>query len=195
MYTLASLLGKQSKWLKTRNLVPNEQNDKWVTFNARKLDLMLIKVGMTTKTVAKRILQWEQKCNHKLVCLYPDSEHEKKLSLLEKFKLLSLKSKQTPCTYSAFQETQKGFFVGQQLPAAEREIHSVLKLKFGRGEVHCTGCVEKRAEEAKRGIFKILSKKDPFEDYNVHVEWFPIPKKMLRDVYKIIDTICMKYTP
>lgn len=194
VYTMALLLAARADadWLKTRNLVRDAKyRDQWVPFNAKKLDVMLVKVGMTTKTVAARIAQWELKCNHKLVCLYPDS-HKMHQSLSDRLKLLSLHKKPLP-TFATFDKQEKGFFVPKEVYRAEREIHGILKAQFGRGQVHCTGCVEKAAEDPKK-LLDMFRKKPPAEpEYNVHVEWFPIPRKKLTDVYHIIDSICMKH--
>lgn len=197
LYTLASLLDSKSKndWLKTRNLLlKSKHKDQWVTFNSKKLLVLLVKVGMTTQTVAKRILQWEAKCHHKLVCLHPDhpSTPRKPLSFLQRFANLKVDDQ-----YATFQDNVKGFFVPRDVLRAEKEIHGALKERYGRGDVYCTGCVEKAKHEHKESsILDLFRKKEVLQsDYNVHVEWFPIPKKNLHDVYKIIDSICLRYLP
>lgn len=202
VYTLASLLNKNNAggWLKTRNLLNNPNDkDKWVDFNARKLEMLLVKVGMTTQTVSKRILQWEAKCNHKIECLYPSSPKDpsQPLSLARKFQRLTLKNWTAPLPYQSFQENAHGFFVPRDVMRAEKQIHDLLKLTFGRGDVYCTGCVAKAQEQEKGFSLQNLFKKKEFveSDYNVHVEWFPIPKKRMKEVYSIIDSVCLKYVP
>lgn len=201
VYTLAQLLNKNNKgdWLKTRNLLSDPKNkDKWINFNARELNMLLVKVGMTTQTVAKRILQWEAKCNHKIECLYPNAPKDpSKPSLLKRLERLSLKNWSSPTAYQSFQPNAQGFFVPRDVMRAEKDIHDLLKLKFGRGDVYCTGCVAKAQEEEKGLSFLSLFKKKEFveSDYNVHVEWFPIPKKQMSEVYRIIDSVCLRYLP
>lgn len=204
VYTLASLL-KNSKdgWLKTRNLLTDlKHKDRWVTFNSKALLLILVKVGMTTQTVAKRIQQWESKCHHELVCLHPQypGPVSQPKSLMDRFRRLSLNSQAHSAQfrqYTTFQDSAKGFFVPRDVMRAEKEIHEALKQKFGRGDVYCTGCVEKAKTKHKESNLLSLFKKKDFmlSDYNVHVEWFPIPKHKLHEVYRIIDLICMRYLP
>lgn len=204
VYTLASLLdNSKDGWLKTRNLLTKSKDkDRWVTFKSKSLLLILVKVGMTTQTVAKRIQQWESKCQHKLVCLHPEYKFPGSQSgtFLEKFRGLTLSAQKTSAQfrqYTTFQDNIKGFFVPRDVLRAEKEIHDELKQKFGRGDVYCTGCVEKaNAEHKESSVFDLLRKKDFMQsDYNVHVEWFPIPKNRLHEVYKIIDRICLRYLP
>lgn len=204
VYTLAALLSKTQGggFLKTRNLLTNAKHkDKWVDFNAKRLDVMLVKVGMTTQTVSKRILQWESKCNHKIECLYPNSHKFQSSSFLQRFERLSLNGRHKAPEFATFQDDAKGFFVPRDVMRAETEIHHLLKLKFGRGDVYCTGCVAKLQEETKAkekpfSLRTLFNKKEFIEsDYNVHVEWFPIPKKQMMEVYRIIDSVCLKYAP
>lgn len=202
VYTLAELLNKNNRggWLKTRNLLADPKNkDKWIDFNARELDMLLVKVGMTTQTVSKRILQWEAKCNHKIECLYPSSPKDpsQPLSFLKKFERLTLRNLSSTSAYQSFQENAHGFFVPRDVMRAEKQIHDLLKLKFGRGDVYCTGCVAKAQEKEKGFSLQNLFKKREFveSDYNVHVEWFPIPKRQMKEVYRIIDSVCVKYVP
>jgi len=190
-------------WLKTRNLLAKSKDkDRWVTFKSKSLLLILVKVGMTTQTVAKRIQQWESKCHHKLVCLHPEYHIPAALSgsFLERFRGLTLSAQKTSAQfrqYTTFQDNIKGFFVPRDVLRAEKEIHDELKQKFGRGDVYCTGCVEKgKAEHKESRLFDLFRKKDFMQsDYNVHVEWFPIPKNRIHEVYKIIDRICLRYLP
>lgn len=195
VYTLASLLGRKTdKNVRTRNMLPNKP-DQWVSFDAKKSKMMLVKVGMTTQTVAKRILQWEAKCHHKLACLYPDSHQWVSLSWLDRFRRMLLKDnhKQFDDEFLTFHETERGFFVPRDVSRAEREVHDVLKLRFGKGDVYCTGCVEK-SKEANRS--RLLRKSGFMEsDYNVHVEWFPVPKNRMNEVFSVIDNVCSRYDP
>lgn len=221
IYTLESILESESgNWLKTRNLPDAKDKKKWVAFDSRKY--LLVKVGMTTQTVAKRLLQWENQCSHKLVCLNPDYRVNTERSLVERMKLLALKPTAQVRQYTTFQQDSNGFFVPQNVMQAEREIHSILRQKYGRGDVQCTGCVDraKRQESAKtapgnstaeagssskkdsglksitNGLVQLFKKKDFLQgNYNIHVEWFAVPRDKVHEVYTVIDEVCVRYLP
>ncbi|OBA22301.1 DUF1766-domain-containing protein [Metschnikowia bicuspidata var. bicuspidata NRRL YB-4993] len=204
VYTLASFLSKHAKggWVQTRNFSSDKRHkDKWVDVDMRRLETLLVKVGMTTKTPAIRILQWEAKCNHELQCLYPGSHpHLGKSSLLRMFGNLSIKSKPETKNLHAYVAHHHGFFVPQNVLHCEQLIHLILKLKYGRGEIHCTGCHEKSTDvEVKQSrfwnIFRSKEEAMARTDYNIHNEWFPVPRKSLDDVFSIISSECMKYKP
>lgn len=204
VYTLTSLYENNALWLKARNLphTPKRDKGKWVKFESG--TYTLIKVGMTTQTVAKRLRQWEAQCGHKLTCLLPQSSQELQVSairsLADKLRHMCISSsaaKKTP-TYVCFQPQNQGFYVLRNVAGAESEIHTVLHQKYGRGDVLCGGCKENRAvvEEVEsrpklRSLFK-EKKREEFQQgtFNVHVEWFLVPKKDLYHVFTIIDTVC-----
>ncbi|KAF3993592.1 hypothetical protein FT663_00262 [Candidozyma haemuli var. vulneris] len=197
LYTLASLMTKNGgDFFKTRNLEPRKKGE-WVNFSPKKSEFMFVKVGMTTKTVQVRLSQWERQCNHKLICLHPGCEgHEQ--SLVEKLKRLTIsKSHNDKYMYHTFNLSDKGFYAARNVWSAEQEIHALLKKRYGGGPVYCQGCVEKAQEDNKlRRVSHFFRRKEDLssEDYKVHVEWFPIPKTELREVFKIIDNVCMRYT-
>lgn len=199
MYTLQSFLEDKAGTIKTRNLINSTKNrDQWVDMKIKKSKMLLIKVGMTTKTPAIRILQWEAKCNHKLRCLYPNSYDFKSTSLMDRFRALSLNSRPAENRFFlTFHESSKGFYVPRDVLHCERDIHGLLKLKFGRGEIHCTGCVDKTkaAASSRSGLslLNLLSFKSKEPEFNVHNEWFPVPKNMIHEVYSIIDSVCQRY--
>ncbi|KAM9928625.1 hypothetical protein OXX59_001701 [Metschnikowia pulcherrima] len=203
VYTLSSFLSKHADggWIQTRNLSRDKRHqDKWVDVDMRRSHKMLVKVGMTTKTPAVRIAQWEAKCNHKLQCLYPGSHpHLGKSGLSRMFSGLSLKENKEAKKYSAYVENHHGFFVPRNILHCEQQIHQILKSKFGRGEIHCTGCYDKPAapEESQSFLDMFRQKDDPSAktDYNIHNEWFPIPRKKLGEVFSIINGECTKYMP
>lgn len=195
IYTMAAFYNKSGNdWLQTRNLIGSKK-DKWTTVNPIKHNIMLIKVGMTTQTVEKRLQQWESKCLHKLVCIHPGIPLPQSSSILELFQRLSI-SKELHKAYSAFSKEDKGFVVKKDVAHAEREIHEELRRRFGRGDVYCQGCMEdKQKHEKSTTLFPFKSKKDDFierKEYNVHREWFPIPSKNMDDVYQIIDKVCSR---
>lgn len=206
VYTLTKLLhNNDEKLLKVRNLpnVSHRHKDKWVSFKAGKSPYMLIKVGMTTQTVQKRLKQWQDKCHHDLTCLYPCMDQEnpssKSMELLI-YRLKRLTMKPEKVEFQTFQEKNLGFFCFKGVNLAESEIHSMLHKKYGSGDVYCTGCSNKSTTEqdghkSKFSIFKDKSSRsNPFQKgYNIHVEWFLIPKKDLNSVYNLIDAVCAKY--
>ncbi|PSK40452.1 hypothetical protein C7M61_000092 [Candidozyma pseudohaemuli] len=192
IFTLASLMTRDGgDFFKTRNL-ELEKKGQWVNFSPKRLEYMFVKVGMTTKTVDLRLLQWEKQCNHKLVCLHPGSEG-KDLTLVEKLKRLSIRKDKYP--YHTFQPSDKGFYAGRSVWQAEQEIHGFLKQRYGGGTVYCQGCIDKAKEEEKGSrLLKFFKRKEEtLSEYKVHVEWFPIPKSELREVFRIVDTVCMRY--
>ncbi|GEQ66802.1 hypothetical protein JCM33374_g465 [Metschnikowia sp. JCM 33374] len=210
VYTLASFLSKQAEggWIQTRNLSRDKKSqDKWVDVDMRRSNKLLVKVGMTTKTPKVRIQQWESKCNHKLSCLYPGSHpHLGKSSLTKMISNLSLRDNAETQKYNMYIEKHQGFFVPRNVLHCEQQIHMTLKKKFGRGEIHCTGCSDKHhsaddkdhKDHKPSSILDIFRSKEsaaPKADYNIHNEWFPIPRKGLDEVFSIINSECMKYRP
>lgn len=171
VYTLTSLLDGTSKSVLVKNIpgTSSRNQNKLTAFNARKLKYMLIKVGMTTGTVANRLHQWELQCGHRLTCLEPGTKPKK--SLLDALSLLSLK---TP-SYKTFDKSETGFWCSRSVLQAETHIHALLRAKYGKGEVQCGGC-------KKAGV-----------ENGIHVEWFLIPKLELQAAFAVIDTVCRSY--
>lgn len=197
VYTLSAFLLKSGHggWIQTRNLVNlNNHRNEWVDVDMKSLKILLVKVGMTTKTPEVRILQWEEKCNHKLACLYPTKHNHDKSSLLAAFKRLSIGAEQN---FDSYDSLRKGFYVPEGVAIAERRIHVLLKQKYGRGEIHCTGCSEKPPPEPDTSKFwnVFRSKELKVAKYNIHNEWFPVPRKELDNVYRIIDQVCCSKQP
>lgn len=193
IFTLASLLSKdKADFFKTRNLEKGKKGE-WVNFSPKQLEYMFVKVGMTTKTVDLRLLQWEKQCNHKLVCLHPGSGEKLATSLVERLKRLSIRKDKFP--YASFQPSDKGFYAAKSVYLAEQEIHALLKKRYGGGTVYCQGCIDKAKEEQKGSrLLKFFKRKEAsLNEYKVHVEWFPIPKSQLREVYRLVDSVCMRY--
>lgn len=96
---------------------------------------MLIKVGYTSKTPKKRMEEWKNKCMHSPVLLGGGNGYN-----IEK----------------------KGWITKNPL-AVEKEIHRMLRSRYGKGHVECHGCS------------------------GTHIEWFLLPSAMeLKNVYKII---------
>lgn len=202
VYTLTRLLSNNDKnWsLKVRNLpnVSSKHRDTWVPFKSEKSPYMLIKVGMTTQTVQRRLRQWQDKCHHELTCLHPQKkiESSNKLDLIiHRFKGLSIKKE--PGKLRTYNGDQFGFLCPRGVNVAESEIHKMLIAKYGSGDVYCTGCKENSPIENSSKLKTLkerLHTKDPFRNgYNIHVEWFLIPKKDLDTVYQLIDMVCSKY--
>lgn len=236
VYTLTSLIENEKKnnelWLKVRN-IPNtssKDKDKWLPFDYRKHPYTLIKVGMTTQTVEKRLQQWENQCQHRLTCLIPNlhnSGFDKSVlsssmdrfgplfsstsessgsgvsRLILKFKKLQVTSTTTtqPSQYKTLRVRDQGFYAPNSILQAETQIHQILRDKYGSGDVLCTACKKntKTVEEAEHAskllrLFK-KHKQESFKKgtYNIHVEWFLIPKLDLEYVYRVIDTTCLQY--
>lgn len=190
VYTLSSFLSRDKKggWIQARNLInPAKNANKWVDLNINKLELILIKVGMTTKTPAVRIMQWQMKCNHDLTCLYPKSHKLGKNTFLDAFKRLTIKEK----SYSTYDSSAYGFYVPKNIAAVEKQVHTLLKKEYGRGEIQCTGCIEKNESFEKPGcVGNLLAKTSKLTLFNVHNEWFPVPKQSIDEVFGMIDLVC-----
>lgn len=197
VYTLSSFLLKDNTGrVLTRNLLAQPRHkDKWVGLNMRKLDLLLVKVGMTTKTPAVRIRQWEVQCNHKLTTLVPGTLAvllPSLSSLVLKLRSLSLENSAKKRGLPSFHPAQQGFFVPRDIGHCEKQIHDILKQRYGRGEVRCTACME----QAESGA--TLPPKSPASqqaEYKVHNEWFPVPRAHLPEVFRLIDGVCRTYKP
>lgn len=182
IYTLAKFFDKRQKdWFKVRNLPGASKNKHdWSLFELKKSPFIFLKIGMTSQNVKVRIRQWEDKCKHDIVLVNPENDGViTKRSLSHLFKGLSL-TKRTK--YQSLTE-EGGFHCGKQLSRAESEIHQVLRQKYGKGIIFCKGCSEdpNKVTEFMNG-------------YNIHIEWFLIPKKDLSAIYSVIDSICIKYT-
>lgn len=177
VYTMTRLLTHDKiPWLNVKNL-PNSRNKKWVPFDSKSSSYILIKVGMTTQTVSKRIQQWKDKCHHDLTVLSPGQKFsESSLKrLVAKFKNISLEP--TP-TYRTFRND--GFYSKGDIRKVESEVHRQLRNKYGYGDMLCIGC-EKTPSSKSGGPFS--------EAHNIHVEWFLVPKVEMPWVYGVIDRI------
>lgn len=172
-YTLSDLLSLNEKlWLCIKNSpgCSTSDRDKWLPHNSKKSKYTLIKVGMTTRTsVLLRLVQWEQKCCHSLTCLQPNVQYFK-TDLIDRLKRLKIKE------YKTYRDN--GFFCNQ-VAKSEVEIHRILRDKYGKGDVQCTGCVWRSNV--------------PNAKYSIHVEWFIVPKKEVPYVFDVIDSVCQKY--
>ncbi|ABN65949.2 predicted protein [Scheffersomyces stipitis CBS 6054] len=182
IYTMSELLNSRKSWLQTRNL-PNTKpshKHKWKDFDAGKSPYMLVKVGMTSGTVARRLAQWQNQCHHDITVLGPATEEIVEL----KFKSAAIASRfNSPKPYSTFRNN--GFFCGRNLKSAESEIHRLLRAKYGNGDILCTGCATPDSRKPNKDV--------PFRsEYNIHVEWFLVPKSDLEYVYSVINSVCLK---
>ncbi|KAG5418810.1 hypothetical protein I9W82_003528 [Candida metapsilosis] len=190
VYTMQNFLNPPKGWtFKVKN-IPNtstRNKDKWIKFKSRSSPYILIKVGMTTQLPNVRIKQWENKCKHELVNLGPHNEHlvKHRLHWWQKFLCLSIDDDDdTGMRLSRFKKD--GFYCEENVSVVESMIHKQLRKKYGKGDVYCSGCVPD--DELIKNKHK---EKVPLQNnYNVHVEWFLIPKEDLRDVYRLIDQTC-----
>lgn len=190
VYTLASFFSTKHNegWIQTRNLTKDKHVNKWVDLDMKKLDVLLIKVGMTTKSPAIRIRQWEDKCHHKLTHLYPHSHSFKKFSLSEAFRGLSIGS--SKANFRSYESSARGFYNSKNALRAEKLIHDALRGKYGRGQIQCTGCVLKKELAPSSKWPLILKGRNESNPHNIHTEWFPVPRREIEDIFKIIDYIC-----
>lgn len=183
VYTLASLaLGKGG--LKARNLpsTPAQNRLKWTDFPS-KGPYTLIKVGMTTQTVQKRLLQWEHKCGHQLTCLDPTLP-EPKLLVARMAQLCVLEKPAR--SYTSWRDG--GFYTARNVAMTESKVHAVLRQRYGRGDVLCTGC---RPDTTDGKWLPKERAKPGSEAYGIHVEWFLVPRTALSSVYELIDQECL----
>lgn len=177
VYTLKHLIesnAKEQSWLKLQHIDIKAPKDKLKdpksldNFNPKKH--ILIKVGLTTKTVAKRIDEWESKCKHKLVIVRPKEsqtfDDDSENSLIKVFKKLRVKETKNLKNYIIAQD---GFHSEKRLGLVEKQIHSKLRKEFGHGDMICYGCKEKQG------------------DYGIHIEWFMIPRNEIDKVFNVID--------
>lgn len=189
IYTLKKFFDNHEKdWFKVKNLPNDSKNkQKWSLFELKKSPFVFLKIGMTSQTVLARIKQWEDKCKHDIILINPrtDSVVMQPKSISRLFKCLCLSDVEihsNPDNYSSLTD-QGGFFCKTNLTKAESEIHQILRQKYGSGVIYCRGCSD--AAQAD-GEF--------VNGYNIHVEWFLIPKDLLSLVYSIINTVCKKYS-
>lgn len=126
---------------------------------------------MTSKTVNRRLKEWENQCQHKLVSVDPFAIKEK--TLLGMFKRLSL----DPSTdLKSYDRSGNGFYTSMNLGLIEREIHKTLWGLYGKGDILCHGC--KAADEGG----------------GIHKEWFLVERGKLKSIFEIIDAVVVKYT-
>ncbi|KAI5952042.1 hypothetical protein CANMA_005121 [Candida margitis] len=190
IYTMQSFLQPPKGWtFKVKN-IPNtstRNRDKWINFKSRSSPYILVKIGMTTQLPNVRIKQWENKCKHELVNLGPQNEHliKSRLHWWQKFLCLSIDDDgDTEMRLSRFKKD--GFYCEENVNTVESMIHQQMRKKYGKGDVYCSGCISDEALTRNKNKEKV-----PLQNnYNVHVEWFLIPKQDLRDVYRLIDQTC-----
>ncbi|CUM65092.1 uncharacterized protein PRCAT00002717001 [Priceomyces carsonii] len=200
VYTLRLLLDKKGRklWLKVRNLpgVGSKHRDEWVDFNTRKSSFIIIKIGMTTHSVAFRLKQWEAKCHHELSVMHPrslESDRGSLSRLIDKLRNLNIQETRRLQTY---RHEDSGFHCKKSLQYVELEVHKIMRAKYGYGDVLCLGCnVSDGIKKTPKGSALTASKnqRDHFSDgYNIHIEWFLIPRKDLDLVLNMIDSVCFQ---
>ncbi|KAL6452084.1 hypothetical protein SBY92_003394 [Candida maltosa Xu316] len=175
MYTMTNFLFPPKDWnFKVKNLPNASKKDKWLDFNSKKSPYILIKIGMTTQTPKTRIKQWQEKCHHDLTNIGPPNKHlviKQRQSLLARLMCMSIEDPQY-CRW-----TNEGFHC-RNLKTVESTIHRELRMKYGKGDVYCVGCLN---DNVHRNA-----------NFNVHVEWFLIPKRDITDIYQLIDSTCVQ---
>ncbi|KAH3675885.1 hypothetical protein WICMUC_002455 [Wickerhamomyces mucosus] len=156
---------KKQDWLHVKRM--NENN--WSILDPQ--SLILIKIGMTSKSVAKRLNEWENKCNHRLISINPYCL--KKNSILSLFKKLSISHGGNDYTLKTYDMEGQGFFTESNLSKIEKEVHSTLWKLYGKGDIVCHGC--------KIG-----------EKIGIHKEWFLVKRTNLDNIFKLIDKIVIE---
>ncbi|GMM35446.1 hypothetical protein DASC09_027710 [Saccharomycopsis crataegensis] len=170
---------------------------------------ILVKIGLTTQPVTKRIQQWQKQCNHDITLVSPDILKQaspsslsslfsklniddpyyskNKLSFNPKGFLTNLggRNKISEGNFRCFNHHDNSFYCQNNLREIERKIHSQLRYEFGTVEMECVNC---SLNNSKRNTPK---GKDTMESNKViHREWFVIPKVSLIEVFLKIDFIC-----
>ncbi|RLV90869.1 Uncharacterized protein JA1_004261 [Spathaspora sp. JA1] len=199
MYTFKNFVSESIEpWsFKVQNLPDSStrKKNKWVDFKAQKSPYILVKIGMTTKTVGTRLKEWENKCHHKLVNLGPmnrhlvlDQESSSVKALISGFLGLHITKQATSNDIAAYRRyKQEGFYCQENLDSVEKRIHQSLRHTYGAGDVYCKGCAPTTP------TVKVKGGRAPFPVYNTHKEFFLIPKKDIDSIYELIDSICVKY--
>lgn len=170
VYTLEHLLSESPKkqdWLQVKKFSNTESDTNWKVFNPKKY--ILIKVGLTTGTVAQRLKQWETKCNHAVTYVDPYSTQDTR-SLSSLFSKLSI-SKTKSTGLKNYDPVNHGFYASKNLGDIERTIHKTLWSLYGRGDIICHGCKSGGA-------------------HSIHIEWFKVKRENLKTVFRLIDEIC-----
>lgn len=182
MYTMTNFLNPPKNWnFKVKNLPNASKRDKWLDFNSKKSPYILIKIGMTTQTPKTRIKQWQEKCHHDLTNVGPPNKHliKKEHHWLKLFTCMTILDPE----YSRWKN--EGFYC-QNLKVVELTIHRELHNRYGKGDVYCVGCLQDNATSTRDDNNSLFG-----NSYNLHVEWFLIPKRDMDQVYRLIDSICI----
>lgn len=188
MYTMSNFLNPPKNWnFKVKNLPNSSKRDKWLDFNSKKSPYILIKIGMTTQTPKTRIKQWQEKCHHDLTNVGPPNKNliikkhrHDYHDWLKMFMCLTILDPE----YNRWRDD--GFYCKNNLKLIELTIHRELHNKYGKGDVYCIGCLQDNHENKRDDNNSLFG-----NSYNVHVEWFLIPKRDIDQVYRLIDSICM----
>ncbi|KAH3679987.1 hypothetical protein WICPIJ_008463 [Wickerhamomyces pijperi] len=163
MYTLQHLLGNnpgKQDWLQ---LKPRDSSV-WKVFNPK--ELILIKIGMTTKLVSQRLKEWENLCHHKLTSVDPYALKSKKL-----FGLITKNAVNHKVGLRYYHRESQGFYTDVSLSIIEKKIHQTLWKKYGKGDIVCHGC------------------KSAADGGGIHKEWFLVPRSDLGAIFEIISDI------
>lgn len=92
------------------------------------------------------------------------SKTDKMQCLVDQLKRLNLQA-----NYRHFDYSQHGFYTCKA-HEVEQMIHSQLHKSYGFGKVYCEGCGG--------------------ESPNVHQEWFLVPRRDIKRVFRVIDRTC-----
>ena len=211
IYTLTSLL--ENKPIQVKNL-PNAHNrhrDKWVSYEPKKSHYYLLKIGMTTGTVTRRLKQWETKCNHQLTCIFPAGKQNSMDKFVDKFLKLKLSRTEVKRTDNSIKltsrtiETTKN--IGTESLRTFPTSHSKESLScFRDNGFYAEADVAQVESLVHKNLRKLYGDgslyctgcqgkktgEGPFNEYSIHTEWFLVPKNELAVVYKVINDECEK---
>lgn len=214
IYTLSHLLTKKPQlkdWLKIQ--VPNhKRNVNWEPFNPK--NFLLIKVGLTTQHVSKRINQWLKQCNHEITLIEPFILHDNTPSTLSGlFKSLSLNEpySSSPSSLTLPSSNSHGkhrLLIGVKNMLLNMNTKNKIRdCKLKTFNVRDNGfycpCHLALIEKRIHAILRLQFGKVELQCENctlaskqntVHREWFLIPRDRLIDVFYLIDDICYKYS-
>ncbi len=205
-YTLSHLVAPSPEkvpWLnvasgpRTPSLSKNDkENYDWEHFDPKKQ--IMIKVGVTTNHISKRLQQWKSQCSHDLTQLYPDDDIIETVinsrigtsiytidKLFNKLtlggsngriisELTGVKNKFN--FFDSYDNIERGFRCDQAYKA-EQSIHQKLGDSYGSGNVLCEAC----------------SKSNKDGKLSIHTEWFIIPRTDLTKVFALINEECTKF--
>ncbi|ODV59903.1 uncharacterized protein ASCRUDRAFT_71389 [Ascoidea rubescens DSM 1968] len=201
VYTLKHLLSpnpSKKDWVQIENSSNNNRransefisNKKWESFDPK--NHILLKIGLTTQSVQKRIKQWETQCKCDLIIVEPLLFETSVKFINSGLKLLNLGDSKANLSndpdrmnynnfinllkFKSYNNQLKGYYCPKNLYKIELLIHDTLREKYGKVNLYCENCGV-RADDV---------------DYKLHTEWFLVDRDDMKKVFKLVDGICYK---